>query len=174
MRHFTGLAVLSAFLLAVPALAQHVGVSSGTKYSDTFVDTSTAPDGVRNRDTNPAASNPDMPLPGTANPNNRAAPMVPNPMPVPEPKETVPGPGGARGSPSQPAQGWRDDLRGVRDALRKAPLSIPVADLRVFRKNGKPMMTGTVGTPEDRDTAGRIATEALGGRPVLNLLKVKP
>jgi len=170
MRQFIGLTFLSTAILAVPALAQPVGVSSGTRHDGSSIESSTGtvPDGVRNRDTNPAASNPDMPLPGTANPNNRAAPMVPSPAPVP-----VPGPGGTRGSPSQPAEGWRNDLRGVRDALRDAPLSAPVSDLRVFRKDGMPVMTGTVATPEDRDTAGRIATEALGGRPVLNLLKVK-
>ncbi|MDP3541918.1 MAG: hypothetical protein Q8T11_05555 [Elusimicrobiota bacterium] len=38
------------------------------------------------RDTNPASSNPNLPLPGTANPNLRAAPMVPNPAPPPPPR----------------------------------------------------------------------------------------
>lgn len=193
---------IAAVLLSAPAFAQPI-FSTGTRNPETNT-------GSESRNTNPGASNPNLPLPGTANPNNRAAPMVPNPQPVPNPNSPpvqpapgggptaapggvqAPGPGGAQGSPSQrsprdEARRESDDgrgtgeLRDIRDAVLRAPAGEQeaaaevelVEDLRVFRKNGQVVLTGTVRSREEKEAAGKRAAEASDGRPVLNLLKVK-
>lgn len=179
---------VAAVLLCAPAFGQPI-FSTGTRNPDTNT-------GHESRNTNPGASNPNLPLPGTANPNNRAAPMVPNPQPVPDqnrrPVPRAAGPGGAQGSPSQqsPRDEARresddgrgtDELRDIRDAVLRAPAGEQeaadeaelVEDLRVFRKNGRVVLTGTVRSREEKEAAGKRAAEAAGGRPVLNLLKVK-
>lgn len=175
---------VAAVLLCAPAFGQPI-FSTGTRNPETNT-------GTESRNTNPGASNPNLPLPGTANPNNRAAPMVPNPQPVPRPNSQPAGPGGVQGSQSQRSPRGEarresddgrgtDELRDIRDAVLRAPAGEQeaaaevelVEDLRVFRKNGQVVLTGTVRSRAEKKAAGERAAEAADGRPVLNLLRVK-
>lgn len=178
--------ILLAVSLGATALAQQT-ISTGTRSAGRLNES---------RDTNPAASNPNLPLPGTANPNSRAAPMVPNPQPVPSPggpivpgdtgPRQVPGPGGAQGSPSQPRSDSDDGsearhLRDIREAVLRAPAGEQEAaeseerirDLKVFLRGGKVVLSGVVRTRAEKRAAGERAAEAAGRRPIVNELKVK-
>jgi len=166
MRHSLAVA---AVLLCSPAFAQPI-FSTGTRNS-----------GNESRDTNPAASNPNLPLPGTANPIHRAAPMVPNPMPVPKPSG-IPAPGATAGPGGRESDdgGAAKSLLDIRDAVLRAPAGEQetaagelVEDIKVFRRNGKVVLTGTVRSEADKDEAGRRAAAAAGGRVILNQLSVK-
>lgn len=221
-------AAFLAILLCAPAFGQ-TAASTGTDNTggraagsdDNFNPNA----GNQSRDTNPAASNPNLPLPGTANPNNRAAPMVPNPVPAPAPGRgassapgpivipspggeavppgrtfgpapfgagaanqpgAVPGPGGAQGSPAQPsprkvAEGEERGLRDIREAVQRGSAGEqeaaadvePVKNLKVVRRNGKIVLTGTVRSEAEKQAAGERAAEAAAGQQILNRIKVK-
>ncbi|MCM2303363.1 MAG: BON domain-containing protein [Elusimicrobia bacterium] len=144
------------------------------------------------RPPSPGESNPALPLPGTANPGVLGAPMVPNPMPAPG-ATGAPSAGGGPGvfsqaSPmrterqeeSQERRRERQDLRAIRDAVIRRPTAGPtgmslgpaVRDLNVVRKNGKVILTGVVATQAEKDAAGARASQAAGGKEIVNQISV--
>lgn len=75
----------------------------------------------------------------------------------------------------------RQLFRGIREAVEQAPAGAEVGtsgmsgvqDLKVFRKNGKVVLSGTVRSQEEKDAVGARASAAAGEQQVVNELKVK-
>ncbi|MBI2385878.1 MAG: BON domain-containing protein [Elusimicrobia bacterium] len=191
MKIRASLLILSAVPLAAPAqvLSSAPRVSSGPV---TTTSTSPAPGlqppAAPTRPPSLGESNPALPLPGTANPGVLGAPMVPNPMPAPG-AAGAPSAGSVSQAPlmrterqeeSQERRRERQDLRAIRDAVMRRPTAGPtgmnlgpaVRDLDVVRKNGKVVLTGVVATQAEKDAAGARASQAAGGKEIVNQITV--
>lgn len=197
MKNSTAVVVLSAVLTAVAANAQVSQSSAAQTAPESQTPGSQAP-GIQtpvvpNQNPNPDASNPGMPLPGTANPGSSAAPMVPNPMPAPG-VIVAPAAGGDqravtqaepvktdRREAAQDKRKEKEELRAIRASVMRPPTATPtgmklteaVRDLKVVRKNGKVVLTGTVATQAEKDAAGSRASQAADGREIVNEITVR-
>lgn len=132
---------------------------------------SPSPDGQTPAMENPGSTQSPSPTPGTEFPSTQY-PTAPN--------QTGTGQGGA--SPRT----RRQILTDIRAAITQIPSanqqgSMPgmestgaqIKNLRVFRRGGAFVLSGTVATQAEKDAAGNRARQAAGGREVVNELEVK-
>jgi hypothetical protein len=146
-------------------------------------------------DQNPTPAAPSPAAPGVTYPGVPVMPAVPAvpttpvaPDPNPAPTQPVPNPPAAAaktfaapktGTPTKPVV-TLSQLKTVREAINSptpaqagASVGVRTQNLHVGRKNGQVILTGTVGTQEEKDSAAARASAALGGQQVVNQLTVK-
>ncbi len=143
---------------------------------------------------NPNGTNPNTLNPNTPNPPNNTDLGAPNASPSSINSNTM-------GNSAAPADGTdqrnqvqsgrnggrtgsvndRQLFRGIREAVGQAPSATQtgtssatgVQDLKIFRKNGKVILSGTVHSQEEKDSVGARASAAAGEQQVVNQLRVK-
>jgi len=123
----------------------------------------------------PDGQTPSMENPGSAqSPSQTPGTEFPSPQNPTAPNQTGP----------QAQRSRQQVLNDVRASVIQLPPAgqagsttgtqpMPIQDLRVFRRSGKIVLTGTVRSQAEKDAAGTRASQRAGGQEILNQLQIK-
>lgn len=179
-----------AALLSLAVLAPYAAAADGSGTQAPTQSPSTQSPGTQS----PGTQSPSTP--GTRPPSNTSSPdgqtpsmenpgstQSPNPTPGTEfPSQQNPTAPNQTGPQAQRSR--QQVLNDVRASVIQMPPAgqagsttgtqpMPIQDLRVFRRNGKIVLTGTVRSQAEKDAAGTRASQRAGGQEILNQLQVK-
>jgi hypothetical protein len=186
MKHSAKLTAVAFAMLGLLAGARAATTGSsnagttGTAATSGQSDSNTTAPNINNapNSVNPNGQNPNMQN-GTLNPDsnlpssNGLSPLNTNPNNVTPSMNPDGTPKRAAGGDRRPLRAIRESVLGISPDAAAGTSMSDVQNLRVFRQNGKIVLSGTVGSQAEKDAAGERANAAAGGQPVINNLIVR-